>query len=364
MTVPEPVTLILIALMGYFLFYVLNLPTPALLGPFVIVLFASLFGADFNPMSNNLMVVLQILLGINIGCKVTRNIFLQMRELVVPSALMISWTLILSFGMGWVLIEVFQLDVATALLSAAPAGIAEMGILAVSLDGSVGIVSLFQLSRLVVTLIVFPVIIRKLQRKHLEPTIKRSVLKGCQQRINGLAAGMYQMKNFKRPDAGILPVVTSMAIGLAGGLLGHWMQIPAGPMMGSFFLVAGAAVAGLPLKTPPAFVRTIMMLGIGLMIGLNAVQTPMASIRNVVVPMIAFALIMYLSAYGVYRILRRVTSWDRLGCILAAAPGGITPMALLADEYSENPMEVALLHMIRLLTVKMFVIPVIISFLV
>ena len=361
---PEPVLIIVIALFGYLLFYLLKMPTPALLGPFAMIILVSLFGMDLEPMSNDIMVLLQILLGINIGCKVTRKIFQQMRELLIPSLLMIAWTLILSFGLGWVLIAVFQIDIATALLSTAPAGIAEMGILAVSLNASVGVVSLFQLSRLMVTLIVFPVIIGKLQQTKQEKEEKITAFKGFQQRMRGVVAGMNRLRCYRWDASGMLPHVVSFGIGLTGGVLGHVSQIPAGPMMGSFFLIAGLSVAGVRIKTPPSFVRTFMMLGIGVMIALNAVQTPITSIQNVLLPMIGFSAIMYLSAYGMYRILRRITSWDMICCILASAPGGVTPMALLADEYSENPTEVVLLHMVRLLTVKLFIIPAIISFLI
>ncbi len=362
MTMPEPVILIMISLFGYLLFYLLQMPTPALLGPFAMIILVSLFGINLEPMSNDIMVVLQILLGILIGCKVTRKIFLQMRGLLIPSLLMISWTLILSFGLGWVLIEVFQIDIATALLSTAPAGIAEMGILAVSLNASVGVVSLFQLSRLMVTLIAFPIIIEKIQQTKKETKGKITAFKEFQQRTRGFVAGMNRLKRYRWSGSGMLPHVVSFGIGLTGGFLGHLSQIPAGPMMGSFLLIAGFSVAGVPFKTPPSFVRTVMMLGIGVMIALNAVQTPIASIQNVLLPMIGFSAIMYLSAYGIYRILRRITSWDMICCILASAPGGITPMALLADEYSKNSTEVVLLHMVRLLTVKLLIIPVIISF--
>ncbi|RQD67503.1 MAG: hypothetical protein D5S00_10255 [Tindallia sp. MSAO_Bac2] len=361
MILPEPIIIIMIALFGYFLFYLLHMPTPALLGPFAMIILVSILGTNLDPMSDEIMVLLQILLGINIGCKVSRKIFQQMRELLLPSVLMIVWTLILTFGMGWVLIEVFQIDVATALLSTAPAGIAEMGILAVSLNASVGIVSLFQLSRLMVTLIVFPIIISKLQQNKKEAKETTTALKGFQMRIRGIAAGMNRFAEAKIEPSGILAHLSSFGIGLIGGVAGHISQIPAGPMMGSFFLVAAFSVAGKPLRTPPSFVRTFMMLGIGIMIALNAVQTPVRSIQSILLPMIGFSAIMYLSAYGMYRILRRITSWDMVCCILASAPGGITPMALLADEHSENSTEVVLLHMVRLLTVKVFIIPAIIS---
>ena len=363
MALPEPILLTALAVTGYLLFYIFSIPTPALLGPFVAVMLAGVLGVEAEPLGHHPVILLQALLGANIGVKVTRKIFQQMKILRTPSLIMIGWTLLVSFGLGMILVIFFQMDITTALLSSTPSGVSEMGILAVAMGANAGIVTIFQLARLLITLTVFPVIVEKITLEEKVKEEKRSIWKACSHRIGIIKKEISKLEDTVWPGTEIFPYLTTLVIGMLGAFLGTWLGIPAGALMGAFFLVGTSVIAGIPLKAPPPFLRIIMQLGIATMLALNVINSPMESIQKVLVPMIGFTSIMYLGVYALYRLLRRVTQWDPVSCLLTAAPVGITPMSILAYEYAERPLEVVLLHMTRILVGKIIVIPAIIIFL-
>lgn len=364
MTVLEPILLLTLALAGYLLFYILHIPTPAFLGPFAILSLAGLAGLEAAPFSNWLVLLLQSMLGANIGVKVTRQIFQQMKDLKVPSLIMIGWTLFLSFGLGLVLVVFFQLDVATALLSATPSGVSEMGLLALALDGNVGIVMVFQLSRLLIAVISFPIIVERMT-KNTEKSSKKSAWSAkVNKRVDSLAQARNKWKSLSWPGMEIIPYGTTFGVGLLGAVLGTWLNIPAGALMGAFFITGASVVAGIPLKPPTPALSVIMQMGIAVMLALNIMNSPMESLSAMLMPTLGFSVIIYLGVYGMYKILRKATGWDPASCLLAAAPVGLTPMSILAYDYAERPLEVVLLHMTRVLVGKLIIIPVIIALLV
>ncbi len=168
---------------------------------------------------------------------------------------------------------------------------------------------------------------------------------------------------FSWPGTEIISYFTTFGIGILGALAGTWLGVPAGALMGAFFLTGGSVIAGLPLKSPTPFMRILMQMGIAIMLALNIMNSPMESIRSMLLPTIGFSAIIFMGVYALYHMLRKVTGWDPVSCLLTAAPVGLTPMSILAYEYAEKPTEVVLLHMTRVLVGKLIVIPVIISLL-
>ncbi|SDZ05098.1 AbrB family transcriptional regulator [Tindallia californiensis] len=360
----EILLLIGLSTLGYGLFYLLSIPTPAFLGPLILIYGASFLGFQGDPLSGTTVLLLQSLLGANIGVKVTREIFQQMKALKIPSLIMIGWTLFLSFGLGLLLMMAFDLDVATALLSATPSGVSEMGILALALGGNAGIVIIFQLSRLMIAIVTFPIIVEKLTEKDKNQRKKQAWWEKIKGRGSEISHGLKKSLSFQWPGIEIFSYFTTVGIGIAGALLGTWMNIPAGALMGAFFLTGSSVIAGIPLKAPTPFMRIVMQMGIAIMLALNIMNSPMESMKVMLLPTFGFSAIIFIGVYFLYHLLRKVTQWDPVTCLLAAAPVGLTPMSILAYEYAEKPMEVVLLHMTRVLVGKLIVIPVIIFLLV
>src|SRR5947209_20566973 len=75
--------------------------------------------------------------------------------------------------------------------------------------------------------------------------------------------------------AKILNVLETLAIGIAGGALFLWANLPGGLISGAMITVGIAAIAGRPLTMPPIMTQTVLVLlgiSLGLMVSRLLVQ--------------------------------------------------------------------------------------------
>lgn len=349
------IMLILIATLGYLIFYLLNLPTPAMLGPFVFVIVFSLFYKKMIPLGFEFNFVLQVLLGLHIGILVDRQVFKNMKTLLLTSLIVIVWTLVMTFGLGSFLTKYYQIDLATALLSTAPSGIAETGLLAVTVNADVGVVSIFQLSRMVLTLLLVPLIVKH-QNKG-ESKVNKSYRIRFKRRYLRVLSLKERSIDFKDWSIDSIKPLITVALALLGGYVGTKNNIPAGALMGSFIIISILSLLNIKIYHPPKYSKTLMQIGIGTSMGINVVQESIYSIVDVLVPLVVFTMIMFLTSFFNAYLFKRINNWDNTTSILAAAPAGLTPMSILAYEHSENPLEVSIIHMTRLAIVKIVILP-------
>lgn len=354
--------LITIGITGYLLFYILGLPTPALLGPFFMVMVAIALGFPLEPVAPVVTRGLQVILGTFIGFGIDRKVLGNMKKLLIPSVLIILWTLVITFGLGSVLIYYFNIDPATAFLSTAPSGLAESAMLAMEVEAEVGMVSMFQLTRFLLTLLLFPVIIRVLHKKA-KNSAKNPYHTLVLMRWKKLLGINRDRKKSNGNRETVFLQVKTFLIGMAGAMVGVILSIPAGALMGSFLAVMVMSLAGSRMGKPHENIRTFMQLGVGSTLGLNVSQASWLDLKSVFLPMIAFTVLMFLTSFGLYLVLMKLTKWDQYSCIISVAPAGVTPMTILAYEHADHPLEVSLLHMVRLMTVKVVILPILVMYL-
>ena len=354
MSITYIISLMFVATLGYLIFFLLSFPTPAMLGPFIFIILYSFFYNNITPLGSEFNFVLQVLLGLHIGILVNKQAFRNMKKLVVSSLIIITWTLAMTFGLGFFLTNFYQIDLATALLSTSPAGLAETGLLAVSVNADVGIVSLFQLSRMVLTILLVPIIVKYQKRENLN--LKKSYTKRIRQRYLNVFSFKEKI-NYYDWNHVLIKSSTTIALGLLGGYLANKINIPAGALMGSFLIIAILCLSGVKLFQPPKIFKTLMQMGIGTSMAINVVQGSIYPIRYIFMPMIIFTFVMFLTSFFNAYIFKRINHWDNITCILASAPAGLTPMSILAYEHSENPLDVSIIHMTRLVIVKIIILP-------
>ena len=71
----ELLTMILIGTIGFIIFYIVKIPTPALLGPMAAVIIGSYFGMNIVSFDSRILFVLQSILGVYIGSSINRDNF-------------------------------------------------------------------------------------------------------------------------------------------------------------------------------------------------------------------------------------------------------------------------------------------------
>ncbi|WP_326613642.1 AbrB family transcriptional regulator [Streptomyces scopuliridis] len=141
----------------------LRLPTPALIGPMLAALVATMSGVipAFAP-AGMLQDVVFVLVGMDVGVRFTREALRRVRGLL-PSILAGMTAVCLGCaGMAWIFARATGTPLMDAYLATTPGGINAVLASAVSSHGDVALVSTVQSLRLLVVMLVTPMIIRRL----------------------------------------------------------------------------------------------------------------------------------------------------------------------------------------------------------
>src|SRR6056297_3395370 len=227
-------TLIIVGTLGYIVFYIVKLPSSALIGPMISIVAAFFMGVEIHSFDSRILFILQSLLGVYIGISVNRDNLKQIKKLSKPAVLMVIWTFFISFGLGFLLKEFKGVEPVTAFLSTSPAGVSEMSMLAVSVGADITIVSIFQLSRLVITLlVVIPIVVNKYVKN---PDDKEGYFNGINKRISYIKNVFKNTKNDKEEKS--FNYIKTIIIGLIGSIIADMLSIPGGPLIGSIIAVA------------------------------------------------------------------------------------------------------------------------------
>jgi membrane AbrB-like protein len=148
-----------------------------------------------------------------------------------------------------------------------------------------------------------------------------------------------------------LPWAACLAIGVGGGCLFSWLQLPAAGVMGSILAVAGARISGIPLNRPPDRLRTGAQLGIGILIGTTFNPQTASQLAQNLLPVIGAAAALVASGLVLSRTLQRVLGLDARTALLACSPAGLTQMAALSEEMGAQTFIVSIFQLTRMLTV-------------
>ena len=150
------------------------------------------------------------------------------------------------------------------------------------------------------------------------------------------------------------PLATLLLYLLAGtslGLLALLSGIPAAPLAGALVGAGLISMSGqLEPATWPSGTRTALEIGIGTVIGTGLRRTSLEQLQNLWKPALLITLTLVLTGIVIGLWSSRLLGIDPLVALLGAAPGGISGMSLVAEEYGVGA-AVAALHAVRLITV-------------
>lgn len=143
----------------------------------------------------------------------------------------------------------------------------------------------------------------------------------------------------------------TLAIGVAGGLLGEWLRLPAGALLGSLSAVAAYNVVSDGGARVPRWLRTPSRILIGAAIGSLATPALLTTLGAsatwaalMAVAIVAVGLLLGL-------LLSALTDLDRRTALLGSCPGGISEMVALAEESGADVEVVLGVQLVRKLVV-------------
>jgi len=137
-------------------------------------------------------------------------------------------------------------------------------------------------------------------------------------------------------------------IGAAGGLLFLWANLPGGLISGAMVAVGIAALAGRPLAVPPIMTQAVLVL-LGISLGSLASRQLIQHISAYPLTIGLLALATFCSTFGSSIYLQRFHAWDRTSAFLAASPGALSQIAILAAERGADVPAIAVVQTMRVI---------------
>ncbi len=148
--------------------------------------------------------------------------------------------------------------------------------------------------------------------------------------------------------AKILSALETLVIGTAGGLLFLWANLPGGLISGAMVAVGIAALAGRSLSVPPHITQTVLLL-LGISLGSLASRQLIQHISAYPLTIGLLALATFCSTFGSSIYLQRVHAWDRTSAFLAASPGALSQITILAAERGADVPAIAVVQTMRVI---------------
>jgi len=146
----------------------------------------------------------------------------------------------------------------------------------------------------------------------------------------------------------ILNIVETLVIGVGGGVLFLWAQLPGGLISGAMIAVAIAAFAGRPVGLPPALTQTILVM-LGISLGSVASKELLQHMSAYPVTISLLALSTFCATFGSSMYLQRFHGWDKTSALLAGSPGALSQIVILAAEQRANVPAIAVVQTMRVI---------------
>jgi uncharacterized protein len=319
---------LLIGTIGGYLYKLLTLPLPWMLGSMSFVTIAALTGLKTRVPAHFRSIMVTVL-GIMLGGQFTPAIIARMGEWVVTISALAIW-MGLAGGLSLIYFrKVARYDGATAYFSATPGGLNEMVMVGSAMGGDVRVIALTHASRIVLVVFTIPLWYR---------------LSGAVPPVTAAT------------DVGLLDLAWQDVLILAGcGVVGAFgaraLRIPASYLVGPMVLSGIAHVSALTGSKPPDALVAFAQIAIGAAIGGRFGGMAIRHIAKISGHAIVSAVIMLALGVSFSLALARLTGYPLPALVLAFAPGGLAEMSLIALALSVDAAFVASHHVARIVMV-------------
>ena len=152
----------------------------------------------------------------------------------------------------------------------------------------------------------------------------------------------------------IVNLILTLIIAILGGYLASKKKVPAAYMLGALFLVALFNICSNKAFLPNYF-KFITQIATGTFIGSKFRSEDIKMLKKVIIPGMTMILLMITFSFILSYLMSTFLGIDNLTSFFATAPGGIMDISLIAYDFKANTSQVALLQLIRLISVISFV---------
>jgi len=146
-----------------------------------------------------------------------------------------------------------------------------------------------------------------------------------------------------------LQALEALSIGTIGGLFFLLAGLPGGLISGAMLAVGVAAMLGRRLSVPPHLTQAVLVL-LGISLGSLMSRQLLQHVGAYPVTIGLLALATFFTTFGSSYYLQRIHGWDRTSAFLAASPGALSQIALLAIEKGADMPAIAVVQTLRVIT--------------
>lgn len=325
---------VVLGILGWKIADRLRFPAPAIIGPMLSVALAASFGVPVAAVPGWTRILAQSLIGGFIGHRIDRDSLRSIGSTLPAMAITLFWYVAGTAGIGFLVGRWAGIDLRTAILGTVPGGVSEMTALAFSMNADVAFVASIQTVRVLAANLVMPVLAgrgKSGDRRRRSPEVHDELADA--RRI---------------PEAGVADGLPETAAALAGGALFTLIRVPAGGVVGAMVAVAAVRLAGVRRAAVPVWLRTPAQIALGVSVGAAFDVDTLARLGSSA-PVILFATAATVaSALVLALVLNRLMGFEMRTAILASSPGGLSLMAVVAEEIGADGLTVGLFHLVRL----------------
>ena len=152
----------------------------------------------------------------------------------------------------------------------------------------------------------------------------------------------------------IINLILTLIIAILGGYLASKKKVPAAYMLGALFLVAIFNIF-FNRAFLPSYFKFVTQIATGTFIGSRFRSEDVKMLKKVIVPGMLMVVLMIAFSFLLSYLMSTFLGIDNLTSFFATAPGGIMDISLIAYDFKANTSQVALLQLIRLISVISFV---------
>src|SRR5579863_1510024 len=145
-----------------------------------------------------------------------------------------------------------------------------------------------------------------------------------------------------------LQFVETLAIGTVGGLVFLVAHLPGGLISGAMLAVAAAAMLGRKMAVPAHLTQAVLVL-LGISLGSLMSRQLLQHISAYPLTIGLLALATFTTTFGSSLYLQRLHGWDRTSAFLAASPGALSQITILAIEKGADVSAIAVVQTIRVI---------------
>lgn len=352
---------VVVALVGGYIGYRLKIPAGAMVGAMVTTVAFNLI-TERAFFYDDLKIVMQILGGAMIGSRIGKKDVLELKNIILPTIILIISMVILNLSFGIVMYLVSDLDIATCLFASAPGGMSDMAIISVDLGANPAYVAIMQLLRILTIFIFMPPIFKKIilgsrakqaaAKAEAAPVIDKESVRASEatglddEPVSTQPEPKKQATDWRR--LGLLLLLAGL-----GGILFWYLGVTAGAMIGAMLATAVYCVLRGTVAFPTKL-RFAMQVCAGAYTGIRLDRASVAQMGSLVVPMIVMIIGIFVFVFAVAFIMHKVTKLDIDVCLMSSTPGGVQEMAYLSEDLGSDTPKIAIMQTVRLFSVILF----------